>query len=127
MLTLPQAINHLNRVDETSPATLFCDREGLVRYWNRSAERLFGYRERDIIGVSIDLLIPLRARVAHWGGYYRAMFKGCLADSRQRQLQIIHLDGREIATEATLTMLFDDAGVAQGVMVIFGADTDLNS
>lgn len=106
-------------VDESNDAILFCDREGRVRYWNRRAERLFGYRQRDILGESIDVLIPLRYREAHWRGFFRAMVKGCLALEADRQVTMMRLDGSEIDGAVSLVLHRDVSGEVIGVSAAF--------
>ena len=45
-----------------SEAIVYADAEGLIRFWNRGATRLFGYAEYEAIGRSLDLIIPERVR-----------------------------------------------------------------
>ena len=52
-------------LDGSPDAILICDRAGLVRYWNASAERVFGFSSAEVLGVSMDLIIPERLRGRH--------------------------------------------------------------
>ena len=36
------------------------DRDGIIRIWNRGAERIFGYDADEAVGQSLDLIIPAR-------------------------------------------------------------------
>jgi|GEM_PF-4363952 PAS domain S-box-containing protein len=39
-------------------AIVLIDEEGIIRYWNSSAERIFGYRSDEIVGESVQVLVP---------------------------------------------------------------------
>jgi PAS domain S-box-containing protein len=47
------------------PAT---DREGIIRFWNPDAVRIFGFTAEQAIGASLDLILPERLRKRHWDG-----------------------------------------------------------
>jgi PAS domain S-box-containing protein len=48
--------HHLIRqfVHESPDAVLIADREGIIRYWNTGAERIFGYAAGEAVGRSLD-------------------------------------------------------------------------
>jgi PAS domain S-box-containing protein len=43
---------------QSSDAILICDLEGNVSFWNPSAERLFGFTSSEILGQSIQTIVP---------------------------------------------------------------------
>jgi PAS domain S-box-containing protein len=53
----------------SSDAIIAADKEGIIRFWNAGAERIFGYARNDAIGQSLDIIIPERLRKRHWDGY----------------------------------------------------------
>ena len=57
-------------------AVIFADREGIVRFWNRGAEAVFGFTADEVVGQSLDVIVPERLRAAHWAAYGRAMEAG---------------------------------------------------
>jgi hypothetical protein len=59
-----------------SDAIIAADREGIVRFWNSGAGRLFGYSPDEAISRSLDFIIPERLRQRHWDGYRRVMETG---------------------------------------------------
>ena len=49
-------------LDGSPDAILICDSGGMVRYGNNAAERVFGFRVTEALGVSMNLIIPERLR-----------------------------------------------------------------
>ncbi len=54
-------------------AVIYADAAGFIRYWNAAATRIFGFAEREAIGVRLDLIIPERLRSRHWERYDKVM------------------------------------------------------
>lgn len=46
-------------------AIICADINGMIIFWNKSAEKIFGYSEENILGKSIRLLVPERFRLAY--------------------------------------------------------------
>jgi len=55
---LPTQARAAQIVDFATDAIISKDRTGLVTSWNLGAERLYGYREDEVVGRSISLIIP---------------------------------------------------------------------
>lgn len=59
-------------VTETaSDAIVSADRDGIIRYFNPGAERIFGYDDDDVLGKPITILMPERFQRAHTEGMQR--------------------------------------------------------
>jgi PAS domain S-box-containing protein len=106
----------LEVVRSTPDAIILADVDGLVRLWNAGAERMFGYSADEVLGQSLDLIIPERLRHRHWDAYHAAMAAGqtkygadeLLAVPAQRK------DGTRISIEFTIALLRDDDGAVIG-------------
>ncbi len=103
----------------TSPDGIICaDVEGLITFWNASAERLFGYTPAEAIGHDLDLIVPQRMRRGHEGGLKRVAgggkprLVGCLVE-----LMAQRADGSEIAIELSLSMWQEENGTSFGAIL----------
>jgi PAS domain S-box-containing protein len=91
-------------VTETaSDAIISADRNGLIRYFNPGAQRMFGYPESEIIGRPLTLLMPERYHQAHVEGLRRYVDKreGKVVGSTV-ELVGRHKDGREFPIDLAL-------------------------
>jgi PAS domain S-box-containing protein len=59
-----------------SDAIIAADRDGIIRFWNPGAERIFGHFSGEAIGRSLDLIIPERLQQRHWDAFRRTMETG---------------------------------------------------
>jgi len=95
-----------------SDAMLIVDDAGCIRIANARSEALFGYRVDELVGSSIETLIPQRFRESHT--QHRARFR---STPRARPmgtniaLTARHRDGHEFAVEISLNPLRVDGAV----------------
>lgn len=101
-------------------AVVYADAEGLIRYWNQGAERMFGYPASAAIGQSLDLIIPQSLRARHWQGYAQTMRTGATRYGAGDLLSVpaIRKDGARISIEFTITPFHDDAGRMVGIAAV---------
>jgi PAS domain S-box-containing protein len=108
-------------LDGSPDAILICDRAGVVRYWNASAERVFGFSSAEVLGVSMDLIIPERLRGRHWAGWEGTMGTGVTRYGEGQLLAVpaLHKEGRQISVEFSIQLLKDAAGQIEWVVALF--------
>ncbi|MFB6170039.1 MAG: PAS domain S-box protein [Haloarculaceae archaeon] len=107
-------------VEQMDDAVLFADREGTIRYWNESAERVFGFDAEEAVGSPMDLIIPERFREAHWAGYERAMGAGESPYGPGELLSVParHAEDERISAELTITAIRDAEGDLAGLAAV---------
>jgi PAS domain S-box-containing protein len=99
-------------LDAAPDAIVGVTADGLVTLINAQAEQLFGYRREELLGQSIELLVPERFRDAHPGHrdrYFahprsRPMGAGVALTARRK-------DGSEFPAEISLSALATDRGL----------------
>jgi PAS domain S-box-containing protein len=104
----------------SSDAIIAADKEGVIRFWNPGAERIFGYARDAAIGQSLDIIIPERLRKRHWDGYHYVIKTG---ESRYGQGDVLAVpgikqDGAGISIEFTIVPLRNGAGELIGLAAI---------
>lgn len=102
-------------LDEAPDAILVSDRDGIISYWNKGAERMFGHTAAEAVGHSLDLIIPENLRGRHWEGYRRVMATG---ETKYKTGLLsspgIRKDGVRVSLEFSMVLLHDADGSVQG-------------
>jgi len=103
-------------VDNAGDAIIVADREGKICLWNHGAEKVFGFPPAEVLGNSLDLIIPETLRDRHWEGYYKVMATGetRYGDSLL-SVPALHRDGRRLSIEFTVIPLHDADGRMVGI------------
>jgi len=106
-------------VENAADAIIFADRDGLIRLWNPGSEALFGYAAAEVIGESLDIIIPERLRRAHWDGYRRALAAGHTMHGRQAlPTRSMRKNGDRLYVELSFSVVKDAQGAIIGAMAI---------
>jgi PAS domain S-box-containing protein len=98
-------------------AIVATDRDGIIRHWNKGAERIFGHSAAEAVGKSLDLIIPENLRARHWEGYRHVMQTGRSRYGEGDLLAVpgLRKDGTRVSLEFTVAMIRDEAGEMVGV------------
>lgn len=93
-------------VDGTQDAIIFSDRNGLIRLWNSGAATVFGYSAEEVVGQSLDLIIPEGLRARHWEGYRKVMATGSTRYGRELlAVPALRKDGTRISIEFSIVLV----------------------
>jgi PAS domain S-box-containing protein len=99
--------------EQAPDAIIFADSQGIIRVWNRAAERIFGFAPQEALGHSLDLIIPERFREAHWAGFHRAIATGETKYSGQAlPTRAQRKDGSTVYVELTFSVIRGGGRVA---------------
>ena len=94
-------------VNTSSDAVIFLDVDDKIKSWNRGAEDIFGYTEDEIIGESIQLLLPEKQLDAGELDYIENELstKGSI---KKYETQRRHKTGRIVYVDISSTRIFDE-------------------
>jgi len=104
----------------SADAVVATDRAGVIRTWNPGAERIFGHREGEALGQSLDVIIPERLRARHWDGFRQVIETGESRYGAGDLLSVpsIRRDGQRISVEFTIVPLKDEQGQMTGMAAV---------
>jgi PAS domain S-box-containing protein len=102
---------------EAPDAIVYADADGRIAFWNKGAERIFGFSEAEAIGKSLDIIIPENLRERHWNGYAKTVRTGKTRYGAGDLLAVpaLRKDGTRISVEFTIPPFVDRAGRILGM------------
>lgn len=106
-----------NLARETPDAIVYADAEGMIAFWNKGAERIFGFTEAEAVGKSLDIIIPNALRERHWTGYAETVRSGKTRYGAGDLLAVpaLRKDGARISVEFTILPFRDRLGRILGI------------
>jgi len=107
-------------VSGMAEAIVYSDAEGVIRFWNAGATRIFGFAEAEALGRSLDIIIPERLQARHWEGFRATMQTGQSRYGEGEMLSVpaIRKDGGQISVEFTIVPFTGDSGQMIGIAAI---------
>jgi len=67
-------------IAQAAEAIIMTDSAGMIRIWNRGAERIFGYSPAEALGRVFTLVVPPRLRGTLWAGFRQSIESGRIAN-----------------------------------------------
>jgi len=94
-------------VAKAPDAVVIVDDSGEVRYWNKGAERIFGYQAHEMLGSTLDPIIPERLRQRHTDGFRAAIARGWsrYGDDDLLAVPALNADGRTVSIEFSIVLV----------------------
>lgn len=105
-------------LDRARDAIIVRNLDRTIRFWNKGAERMYGWTAADVLGKTMDDRMYLSPQVLE-----RAMAQALAnGDDWTSELEQVARDGSTVVVEARWTVVRDEAGQVNGVM---GINTDI--
>jgi PAS domain S-box-containing protein len=90
-------------------ATLVVDNKGQICGWSRDAEALLGYAEADVMGRSIELIIPSHLRGRHHAGFGRYVQTGISHLPEVTISPAVHKTGTIVKVQVSVRPVYDES------------------
>ena len=105
---------------EAPDAVVYADAKGVIGFWNKGAERIFGFSEAEAVGRTLDVIIPENLRARHWSGYAATMQSGKTRYGAGDLLAVpaLRKDGTRISVEFTIMLFHGERGAVSGIAAI---------
>ena len=105
-------------------AVMVCDAQGAILLWNPACERMFGHTEAEVLGKTMDLIIPERLRKRHWEGYEKTMATGITKYGHDvLRVPAIDKQGNALSIAFTVAMLYGADGKVSAIASIIRDET----
>lgn len=107
-------------VRDAPDAIIYADAQGAIAFWNRGAERIFGFSEAEAMGKPLDIIIPKNLQQRHWAGFTETVRTGKTRYGAGDVLAVpaLRKDGSRISIEFTILPFSDRAGRILGMAAI---------
>ena len=106
---------HACIVENAQDAIISAGFDGIVTFWNKGAEKIYGYAAAEMVGRNIDILIPQEQK-GEIAGLIARMQRG--EEIEHYETQRMTKTGRRMDVDITLSPLRDSAGNLAGVYTV---------
>ena len=121
---MPDTIDLKALVAAVGDAVMVCDAQGAILLWNPACERMFGHSEAEVLGKTMDMIIPERLRKRHWEGYEKTMATGITKYGHDvLRVPAVDKSGNSLSIAFTVAMLFGADGKVSAIASIIRDET----
>ena len=118
------ALNLQDLVAAVGDAVMVCDAQGAIVLWNPACERMFGHSAAEVLGRSMDMIIPERLRKRHWDGYHHTMATGVTKYGTDvLRVPAVDKAGRSMSIAFTVAMLHTPDGKVSAIASVIRDET----
>ena len=111
-------------LEALADAVMVCDADGAIVLWNPACERMFGHSEAEVLGKTMDMIIPERLRGRHWDGYHKTMATGITKYGHDvLRVPAVDKQGRMMSIAFTVAMLHAPDGKVSAIASIIRDET----
>ncbi len=107
-------------LDITADAVMVLDLDNRIIYWNKGAERLYGYHSEEVIGMDLHSLISDTSMIKFANAKSKNPASG---EWRTRMGHTAH-DGRELTVESSCTLMLDEMKQPKSILLVNTDITD---
>ena len=113
---MKESIDPATLLAALADAVMVCDAQGAIVLWNPACERMFGHTEAEVLGQSMDLIIPERLRKRHWEGYDKTMATGITRYGTDvLRVPAVDKAGNSLSIAFTVAMLYSADGKVSAI------------
>jgi PAS domain S-box-containing protein len=96
-------------VDSAAEGVVTIDADMKVVFWNKAAEKIFGYSTDEIIGNPVTVVVPLESRTRHEANM-RRWFSSEMVEAKPFERRGLRKDGTEFSTEISYSFWKTEKG-----------------
>ena len=101
---LATEMKFMSIAESANDAIISADSEGMIQSWNKAAEKIFGYTEREVLGGPLTIIVPDRYKSLHEEGIRRVGQGGERhVIGNTVELSGLHKSGKEFPIELSLS------------------------
>ena len=102
-------------LNQVKDAVLAVDNNFIITYWNKGAEKMFGYTQQEALGANtVKLLRPKYAPDEREKKLEKVKNKGTLTTTMYAE----HKNGKEVIVDQKISQMVDDTGLKTGYVVV---------